>query len=286
MNLKKYSTKLTTLGIVSVLSVGLCACGKSAAPPADTESADNAQPKIYTAKMISDSNATDTPVENTPPAEDSSMEESSESVSSDTTIDTDNEISEETTVENPILGHYEGNIYENSFFGFGCDLNDTDWVYTPQDELLAYDDHLKNWLTETDPGKFEDAFPDDEVYTLLHANCQNDFGSMQISLQKMTQPAFISEKDYLDTVIDTLPLYLDTIDCHDFEYKYITETIMGEEHPAILTSFSLGNNPQRFHQVEFVILKDGYAASCSIGTVDDPEKPVDLLDVFFAVPQE
>lgn len=289
----KMSNRLAALGILSAFAISTSACGKTDA----SNTNEGAEVKMYAVKaddeiLDEDTSAqavetqgtsaeepTKVPAEETEDvSEESSEPEDADAASDDSVTEEPAETTEE---KNPILGEYNGTVYENSFLGFTCDIKDTDLQYTPEDQLNPYDAELKDWLAEQDPG-FKDAFPDNKVFTVMHAVARgDDFSSLQISLQKYNYPATrFSEKEYLEDFSKDLPAYLEAMNCHDAEIEIIPLTVMGEEHYVSSVSFQMADIPTRLCQITFVILKDEYVASCSVGSLDSLENTAELLNLF------
>ena len=296
----KMLNKLATVGILSAFAISASACGKSNTFGSLPDTDSDAEVRMYAVKANGevvdedDSAQTvetdETPMEKTDgtSAESSETEDAASEGDAAPDAAVTEEATEDTEENNPILGRYEGTVYENSFLGFACDIKDTGLKYTPENQLNPYDAELKDWLAEQDPELFKDAFPDDTVFTLLHAvSGGDDFSSMQISVEKYNYPtARFSEKEYLENFSKDLPTYLEVMDCHDVETEIIPLTIMGEEHYACSLSFQMADVPTRLYQITFVIFKDEYVANCSVGSINSFEDTAELLNLFYPIEQQ
>ncbi len=125
----------------------------------------------------------------------------------------------------------DGRIYENAYFGFGCELDDT-WVYASEDELLSMVQTTADFVDDDD---FKEELLNADMFYDMQAVCYD--GGMNINVVVENIGArygrLLSEEDITDYNLSSLeaPLAAAGMDVQSMEKD--TVIFAAEEHSGI-----------------------------------------------------
>lgn len=94
-----------------------------------------------------------------------------------------------------LLGTVNGNVYENSFIGIGCEL-DKNWNFYNEEQILEVNDMTKDMVGED----YKKYFTEKSYYIDMMAVHSNGMDTVNINVQKLElAQSMFSEDDYIDS---------------------------------------------------------------------------------------
>lgn len=179
------------------------------------------------------------------------------------------------------LGAMQGGIYENTYAGFGCKLNEN-WVYKTAEELQDV-----TGLTEE---MFEGTDLDFSAYNQIldmMADCSDPFASINIqytalSAQERLAHAMAGEEGLIDGTLQQKDLLISTyaqagIDVSAMEK--VTVNFCGEERFAIHTTASVQDTPYYILQLFYTNIGP-YYVTVTLGAFVEDTTP-QLAELFY-----
>ena len=267
--------KILPIAFASILCLGTVACGKTDAPIVSNAPA---EPFVKTFAIKDNgevSESEETPVESRETLESDQTENNAQENAGEDT-------EEETKEENPLLGHYDGDIYENEFFGIGYELKDATWNYLSEEEIMQDQEGAKEWMNSEDIAA---ALDSGKVFTAMNATPLDGRSSVRITVEKNSPYVRkTSEEAYLKQVMDTLPQYLEAWSAEDISMELHPMNVFGEEHNTLWISCTINGAP--FQEAQAVIFCDNYIVTCGVAGSRGMEDTASLLEGFYALPEE
>ena len=174
------------------------------------------------------------------------------------------------------LGTYDGQRYENTFLGLGCNLPE-EFTYTPPEELGDMMD-IGEDLSEQERNA---AYASASTLYLIQAN-NVEGGGMGVSLEntKADGAEVTSAKEYLSTAKAELPSAMTSMGFSDVTVNEISLSIAGKEYNGLQAKGNMYE--ETFTQNYICFDKDPYLVIISYGAYD--EAAVDTLtNSFYAL---
>ena len=267
--------KILPVAFVSILCLGTAACGKADAPiVSDTP----AEPFVKTFAIKENGEVADTE-ETTAEIDDPTESAQSENNAQDITGE---DATDETKEENPLLGRYDGDIYENDVFGIGYELKDATWNYLSEEEIMQDQEGAKEWMNSEDIAA---ALDSGKVFTAMNATPLDGRSSVRITVEKNSPYVRkTSEEAYLKQVMDTLPQYLEAWSAEDISMELQPMNVFGEEHNTLWISCTINGAP--FQEAQAIVFCDNYIVTCGVAGSRGMEDTASLLEGFYALPEE
>ncbi len=261
--------KILPVAFASILCLGTMACGKNDAPViSDAQGV----PFVKTFAVDENGEAVD-PDESSAETKDTDVSDSPENTE-------DN--SEETKPENPLMGHYDGYIYENDFFGIGYELKDATWNYLSEEEILQDTEGAKEWMNSDEIAA---ALDNGRVFTAMNAMPLQGASSVRITVEKSNRNTTgISVDAYFKDAMETLPQYMEAWHAKDLTMELKPMNIFGQEQSVLCISCTVEGVP--FQEAQAVVFHENYIATCGVAGTDGMEETLALLEGFYALPEE
>ena len=275
--------KLLPVAFASILCLGTVGCGK-ADTPVVSDASGNTFVKTIEPKDNGEAAEPEETSEEGKDVDASTPEESStEDASKDTPADDDNKAPEdEAKEENSLLGHSDGDIYENEYFGFGYELKDATWNYLSQEEILRDTEGAKEWM---DNEEIANALDSGKVFTAMNATTLDGRSSVRVTVEKTNPISRRATVDsYLKNVMDTLPQYMDAWHAENLNMELKTMNVFGEEQSTLWISCTVEGMP--FYEAQAVLFHKNYIVTCGAAGTKGMEETASLLEGFYVLPEE
>ena len=278
--------KLLPTAFASILCLGTVACGK-ADIPVTSDKPDGTFIKTF---QVKDNGEVTEPNEASGETDNNETSEQPEKNSTDTTSASEDissdanseDTSEETEPEDPILGHYEGDIYENDFFGIGYELKDATWNFLSREEILQDTEGAKEWMNSDEIAA---ALESGTVFTAMNAMPLQGASSVRITVEKSNRNTTGSSVDaYFEDVMETLPQYMEAWHAEDLTMELKPMNIFGQEQSVLCISCTVEGMP--LQEAQAVVFHENYIATCGVAGTDGMEKTISLLEGFYALPEK
>lgn len=278
--------KLLPTAFASILCLGTVACGKTDIP-VTSDKPDGTFIKTF---QVKDNGEVTEPNEASGETDNNETSEQPEKNSTDTTSASEDissdanseDTSEETEPEDPILGHYEGDIYENDFFGIGYELKDATWNYLSREEILQDTEGAKEWM---DNDEIARALESGKVFTAMNATPLTGGASVRITIEKTNPLAYKKSVDaYLESVMEALPQYMDAWHAEDLTMELKPMNIFGKEENTLWLTCTVEGVP--FQEAQAVLFHENYIITCGVAGTDGMEETAALLEGFYALPEK
>lgn len=125
----------------------------------------------------------------------------------------------------------DGKTYENAYFGFGCELDDT-WVYASEDELLSMVQTTADFVDDDD---FKEELLNADMFYDMQAVCHDSGMNINVVVENIgaRYGRLLSEEDITDYNLNNLeaPLAAAGMDVQSMEKD--TVVFAAEEHSGI-----------------------------------------------------
>lgn len=180
--------------------------------------------------------------------------------------------------QTPEIGKISGAVYENSFFGFGCQLSEN-WIFASQEELSQ----MNGWAA--------DAIGDEAISELVRNSntfydmCANSAdGLMQINVGVENLGALygliLTEEEYVDMSIENVQQALLSMGFTDVKAEKNTLSFAGAEHFG-LHLVSTTEGVQLYQQL--VCVKNGDYMACVTVTSGLADATEEMMGAFYPV---
>lgn len=146
---------------------------------------------------------------------------------------------EDIEVEPASLGTVEGNVYTNSYAGFGCKV-DEGWTMLSAEDLQPITEELDQIFKDTDLSEVAASTPQ-----IMDMQAANEDGTVsinvmytQLALREMTAYRLMSEEKIVDALLLNKDLLIQTYEQNGMKVKSMekgTATFLGEEHTVCNT---------------------------------------------------
>lgn len=185
----------------------------------------------------------------------------------------------EPTIE---IGNIIGGVYENGYFGIGCEL-DENWTYATEEELASLAGLTVDQIKDEDLKElFENA------KTLYDAYASADQGLLSISVViedvGVLYGATLDETGYIDLSIENLVLALEQMGCFNVQTEAQDIEFAGGTHRALKVSAQMTSGETTLDVYELIVsVKQGnYFASITLCSfLDDATET--MAGYFYAV---
>lgn len=174
------------------------------------------------------------------------------------------------------FGHNANNVYENSFIGIGCKLDD-EWTFLTDDEILKMNNFTKGLVGE----EYEKYLENSNVLTDMVAHYSNGSDTINVQLEKLPLPYYtMTEEQYVETSKDMISGPLANMGMENITVENGTIEFIGKEYPCINISATYQGTPC----YELMVIKKcpGYMSSVVIATWET-NTTKDLLANFYAL---
>ena len=281
MNLLKKN--LLPVAFASILCLGTVGCGKAEAPVASGASGNTFVKTIEPKDNGEAAEPEETSEEDKDVDASAPEENSAENASKDTPTDADNKASEdEAKEENSLLGHSDGDIYENEYFGFGYELKDATWNYLSQEEILRDTEGAKEWM---DNEEISNALDSGKIFTAMNATTLDGRSSVRVTVEKTPPLSRNTTADaYLEKVMDDLPQYMDAWHAENLTMEMKPMNVFGKEQNTLWISCTVEGIP--IYETQAVLVQKNYIVTCGTAGTKDPEETAALLEGFYILPEE
>ncbi len=184
------------------------------------------------------------------------------------------------------LGRMTGGVYENTYAGFACTLDES-WTYYTAAELQDLSDLTQEALQDSalaeQTGKFDNI-------TDMMAESQELLASININYTRLSAQeriafAVATEEQIVDTTLeqeDTLVQTYAQMGIDNAQMEKTKVTFLGQEHTAIHTSASIQDLPYYILQLFCYNLGGQYYVTITLATFGE-DNTAALLDLFTPV---
>ena len=174
------------------------------------------------------------------------------------------------------LGHSSENIYESTFIGIGCRLDDS-WVFQTDEEILALNQLTLDALGE----QYKDLLANSSYLYDMFATQASTASSVYVMLEKLPlQYSSMTVDQYLEVSVQNIAGSLTSIGLQNVTATMATVPFLGKDTRCISVYGENGETP--FYETMISIKCRGYMAniySCSFGA----DNTADYLDCFYEV---
>lgn len=176
-----------------------------------------------------------------------------------------------------LLGTVNGNVYENSFIGIGCEL-DKNWNFYNEEQILEVNDMTKDMVGED----YKKYFTEKSYYIDMMAVHSNGMDTVNINVQKLElAQSMFSEDDYIDSAAnDDLKASLESMGITVTDMSVIEENFMGKKRKAISISGDFSGH--KVYERVYAIKKGTRIAAITFAQWDNSDFS-NLKDSFYAV---
>lgn len=193
------------------------------------------------------------------------------------------EASTEATVS---LGRMAGGVYENTYAGFACTLDES-WTYYTAEELQDLSDLTQDALQDStlaeQTGKF------DQITDMMAEN-QELLASLNVNYTRLSAQeriafAVANEEQIVDATLEQMDVLVQTyaqMGIDNAQLEKTTVTFLGQEHTAIHTSASIQDTPYYILQLFCYNLGGQYYVTVTLATFVE-DNTTALLDLFSPV---
>lgn len=268
---------LLPVACASLLCLGIAACGKTDTPVSSDEPVE-AFSKTFEGKATGE--VAEPEEDNIEATSEDTSEDTAENTSEETSADAGSET--EAKEEDSILGHYEGKVYENVYFGFGYELKDATWNYLSQEQILEDTEGAKEWMdNDTISRKLDNV----SIFTAMNATTFDGKSSVRVTIEKLNRPTSRASVDaYLESVMKTLPPYLESWNAKDINLELKTMNVFGKEQCTLWLSCTIEGTP--FQEVQTVLFHGNYIVTCGASGTKGIEEVASYLEGFYLLPEE
>ena len=170
------------------------------------------------------------------------------------------------TSNQSIAGTVQGNVYENSFIGIGCKL-DENWVFADREEIKGVASFADEYISD----EYKEATGDANIWYDMVASNALTAGNVNVNIEKVNinsmdnincidiieEAALVIEKSYKD------------MGASDFAYEIDKITVDGREVDALIVAVDFSGII--IGQVAFPIKCNGYIANISFSSMSAEE---------------
>lgn len=181
-------------------------------------------------------------------------------VSGSVTSDESSEVS--STEEDLSMGTLSGSRYENSYFGFGCQLDST-WTYATKDELLAQIDlTAENFSDES----LQEQLRKTDMFYDMMAVGGDGLTNINVVIQNLglLYGSILSEDAYIQANLKELPSQLGSAGMNVSLCEAADVSFAGETHKAIRIVSSIQDVDITIYQLCVIVKRGSYLANTTI----------------------
>lgn len=197
----------------------------------------------------------------------------------DTEIVQDTEAAEgiETDQKELKLGSVTGNVYENTYFGIGCSL-DENWVYADEDELA---DMIGMSVEMFDDEEIGEQILKADMFYDMFASADNGAVNIVISVENLgaLYGMALDEESYIDAALVSLEDVMASANVTVKDFEKTTLTFAGKDHVAVRMYSVNENYNNDVYQLLVCIKQGSYIAliTMSSSAYDVTESMTDLF---------
>ncbi len=151
------------------------------------------------------------------------------------------------------LGTVEGNVYTNSYAGFGCKL-DEGWTMLSAEDLQPISEELDQVFKDTEFGEAAASIP--QVMDMQAANADSTASVnvvyTQMGLRELVSYRLMSEEQIIDALLSNKDILIKTYEQNGMKVKSMekgTATFLGEEHTVCNTVANIQGTDVYFTQI-------------------------------------
>ena len=173
------------------------------------------------------------------------------------------------------LGSVDGTIYENSFVGFGYQLNDGWSFYT--DEQIR---ELNNATTEIAGEEYQELMKDATIIYDMFATDADGVNNINVNLEKVNTVQLIAldiAQNY-EAVMPTMKTTYENMGYGNFQYEITTTDIDGKEVDSAYVTAEI--NGVVMYQALFAVKCNGYLANVAVTTFFE-DTTAEVLENFY-----
>lgn len=183
------------------------------------------------------------------------------------------------------FGRIEGGVYENSYAGFGCEL-DSDWTFYSAEELQELPEDIQELFADSELGGEMENYP--QISDMMAENTEL-LGSVNVLYTKMNvkeRLAYmaLSEEELIDTLLeqqDSLSEAYTQAGINVESMEKAEVTFLGEKHMALHTTAESGGYAYFVTQVfDYTRGQYGVTLTASSYLEDSTEE---MLELFYKV---
>ncbi|MCR4772463.1 MAG: hypothetical protein K5855_09170 [Oscillospiraceae bacterium] len=230
--------RLICLLAVIALAAALCSCGRLVQVPSNDTAPSDTQTAAPEASAGSDDGA-DTVSE--PPADvseektDGAAEAKADEAAEAKADETAGENTEESSSSNQLwdsnsmftFGTVDGDVYENSFLGYGCRLEN--WTFAGEEEIAA----LNNWGRETLTEDYRDLIASMDIIIDMSAASEDGLKNVVIQFQKTDVGSLIGDELLVDLSIPAVTTSLEDQGYNDLNVEKTLISLGEDEYFGI-----------------------------------------------------
>ena len=279
---KALISRYVAVGMGLVLCFGTAACGRriEADPVPEAEGGISATAYIVKAdgtRVYPDEEYRNTSIFHNDEEEDS--EEDPENISdSGNETEKEQDRTENAGEDIDLLGHHNAKIYENTYFGVGCRLNDG-WEYLDDEQIEQLARDTAEWMDTEEIYRLLDS---GSILHAMSANPKEGGASMSIDVERLDDKYNdYTLEEYYQEVQEPLKMSLEAGGIEVTEIKIVTMNVFGIDREAFHLTLSAGG--MTIDEFVVYIIRDGYIATCTAGSTYGYDETAELLDCYYAV---
>ena len=197
---------------------------------------------------------------------------------------------EETTEETPVsFGEMNGGRYENTYAGFGVEL-DENWIFYSADELQNLSDEVKEMFSSSE--KVSEAVEEYPTVVAMKADNENDLCSMNLGYSRMSLTerlamGSMSEEDLINTMLgdaETMAMVKEAYEAAGItiiDMSIADVTFKGEPHKAMKSDCEVQGAPYYIAQI-LDYSRGTYGITLTVSSYME-DKTADLLAMFYKI---
>ena len=194
-----------------------------------------------------------------------------------TTEEPSEEPTTEATEEIGLLGTLNGNTYENPLAGFGCNLDDSWYIYNDA-EMAALMGLAANMYTDENIKATVEASGTAMVF---YAAQNMSMPNLNITVENIgTTASLITADQYVDVLLLSLEQTLSSAGFTNITMEKTTVSFAGEDVPAVALAAEVSGVP--ISELLIPVVRDSYIFNTTICS-STAEECLDVLPLFYAV---
>ena len=253
--------KRKVLTLFTICLLALSACSKS---PEDIRGTIVTQEAT---SASSENQSADAPSASEDTSEKTSDKETSSGASEETAASSEEEIS---------LGHSLNNIYESTFLGIGCKLNE-EWTFLSDEEIRKANQFMGEFMGE----EMKRALKNATTFTDMMATHSNGMDTVNISFEKLPLAySTMTEMQYLELSEKNMEVPLKNMGMEDVSLSIGKCNFLGKEYSCLIVSATYSGS--YCYETIVPIKRSGYVANVVACTWNE-NKTLELLESFYVL---
>lgn len=183
------------------------------------------------------------------------------------------------------LGRIEGGVYENSYAGFGCEL-DSNWTFYSAEELQVLPDDIRERIADSELGKEMENYP--QITDMMAENAEL-LGSInvlytKIGVKERLAYMVLSEEDVVNMMLEQEDLLRETYAQAGINVETVERvevSFLGETHAALHTTAETGGYAYYTTQI-FDYTRGQYTITLTAASYIE-DNTIGMLEMFYKV---